>query len=294
MSTSKTPASKSSSKKSSTKTDAARAQREANASSSAVPAKLPPMPAAEPTIEQLEEADVVADDAEIARAQKAFGPAPAEVDGDEGSDIDEDDEDDVESFFDDATPTAPVAVPASPPDPATRVDLPAPASGKGPKVVRTSKEALADYHRQVKELGPVHVKALSARKAALRLNRLLHGTKDWGSCMVNGVDVIALALQGVATAQVALRAAADRLQTVPRDWRPSPAPEAASSAPETAADLVGKKVSIREKHAASYKDILEGDELKGLTVITAIGGKVRCKTVKDETVILPRGHVTID
>lgn len=159
----------------------------------------------------------------------------------------------------------------------------------------TATKPLTEWDKQARELGPIHMKGILLSRMAVRVEATLKSIAKYvytvpasrpaGSAESDPFPGVRAALE-VAAAK--LRAGADLITSVPRDWRPS---ARGSVAAASAAVKVGVKVEVRENVRKNYEGLLGADELVNLEVVAIANGQVKVKTSKGEQLFFKRGHI---
>lgn len=230
--------------------------------------KTPKMPSDAPpaSIEAEEAAAQAAADAEVEEAAARFAPPPPS---------------EPPTVLDEAGPSA------SSEEAPSGLDLLAAAGLTKPNPV-SAREALAAYHKRMREIGPVHTRAFKLRQDLKQLDGLLDDLVRWSKDPVHA-RTFEQAWREVEQAKSAFLLVATTLESIPQDWRLKTVPAPSKGASGSKTDIVGKVVRIAEKHRPDFKDVLDAEEMDGLTVLALAGKLYACKTTAGSKVFLPRG-----
>lgn len=181
------------------------------------------------------------------------------------------------------------AAPAAPRKPAVKAPPAAAESGPDATTGRESDRALQ------KRIGMSRFAAVRVRRVDTVLQRFMQLVGNW-TCKVptddgGEVDLMDAARNHVNAAREALIEASDAFEQVPQDWKPQRGGARGGRGTDRMGE--GTLVEVREKYREGYADVLEANEMTGLTVKKIGKGKVSCVTASGERVVLPRTHLQL-
>jgi hypothetical protein len=169
--------------------------------------------------------------------------------------------------------------PAAPPKPEAAKERPSTAAVA--TAAATATEDKITYQERMRKMKP-HERVRAKLEATIeRFQFIVEEIETWK----NAGNELTQSAKGALTA---IEEVTDLVKSLPKDFVADKPRKAPVSSLE-----VGTRVDLRAKHAETYDGVIADKDRAGLEVLGVRKGRVVCKTISGEKVIIPRGHVEV-